>query len=748
MITSTHARSVVRRAFVALVALFAMSVGVPLMAGHASAVNTYTLTLDATRIGGVYLSFDPAISSVLTLICPPTWDETQCNVTGNLMPAGSYGYYRNGGSGSFAGFPYAPGNSVMYANGAPLNWVFGSNNTALPTGEFEFRVIDTSTWATSNLATITLTDGVPIELSTTGVGDLSWSEDLTLVEVRICDDTETTAAGCEQNQLYWYAAEAADASRTLQFDTATEVHDSADNAAATLEAKSYGFVIFGSLNGAAAPRSNLVHSTVPAAPAPDAPTALVSTAGDRSAAVTFTPGAGNGSPITSYEYTIDKGHTVSFFDPAVTQLAVTGLTNGVTYSLKIRAVSTAGNGAWSTAVTLAPVVGALPAATHVAISCVDSVNAWPQVTVMQGADLVLEGDQCDDAYNSDWTDWSGQDSFSSWPGFPSAGEYQGVGPFTWTVATDAAVGPIDELYFPYVGSYDNETGQTVEVTIVQSPAPLVELDSYAPSTATGGTLTYTVDDNGPVSTFAVGWDDAFGQGSDWTNLPSGACPSSFAVLVDGTPVDLDGCGGGADEGMNFWEGSLLSEVPAGAVITLSWDSSLLTTPASGGVTWVGVDQTVRTPVPVKIVGSAGAIDLALNFVVGANITAGGLGVNIEGSNLEPGSTVEGVLRSTPTVIGSGTVAGDGTFSGLFHLPANTPAGAHSITVSGHDADGVAFSVVAWFSVDSHGLVTALSFVAPTLPPTGSALMPIVAIAILLLLVGMHCLTFVRRERAM
>jgi hypothetical protein len=72
-----------------------------------------------------------------------------------------------------------------------------------------------------------------------------------------------------------------------------------------------------------------------------APTALVATPGNNSASIAFTAGANNGSPITNYEYSTNGGSTWTAFSPSQTTspVTITGLTNGITYQVKLHAIS-------------------------------------------------------------------------------------------------------------------------------------------------------------------------------------------------------------------------------------------------------------------------------------------------------------------------------------------------------------------------------------------------------------------------
>jgi hypothetical protein len=116
---------------------------------------------------------------------------------------------------------------------------------------------------------------------------------------------------------------------------------------------------FTTVGGAA--RSYYAALAAPAA-APAAPTTLVATPGSASASIAFTPGADNGAAITNYEYSTNNGSTWTTPSPSVTTspVAISGLTNGTTYQVKLRAINTAGAGTESTAVGVTPV--AAPAA--------------------------------------------------------------------------------------------------------------------------------------------------------------------------------------------------------------------------------------------------------------------------------------------------------------------------------------------------------------------------------------------------
>ncbi|MHB8744800.1 MAG: autotransporter domain-containing protein [Sulfuricaulis sp.] len=96
---------------------------------------------------------------------------------------------------------------------------------------------------------------------------------------------------------------------------------------------------------------------------PSAPTITGITAGSGQLSVAFTAGSNGGSAITNYKYSTDGGSTFTAVSPASTAspIVITGLTNGTTYSVQIKAVNANGDGAASA--TSTGTLGVAPAIT-------------------------------------------------------------------------------------------------------------------------------------------------------------------------------------------------------------------------------------------------------------------------------------------------------------------------------------------------------------------------------------------------
>lgn len=89
---------------------------------------------------------------------------------------------------------------------------------------------------------------------------------------------------------------------------------------------------------------------------PGAPTGLVASPGNQSASIAFTPAPANGSAVLNYEFSLDGGGSWTPFAPpvATSPVTITGLTNGVSYAVQLRAINGLGTGPASATVNVVP----------------------------------------------------------------------------------------------------------------------------------------------------------------------------------------------------------------------------------------------------------------------------------------------------------------------------------------------------------------------------------------------------------
>ncbi len=134
------------------------------------------------------------------------------------------------------------------------------------------------------------------------------------------------------------------------------------------------YTVTGLVNGAAVTFTVSARNAVGAGPAsgasspvtpaalPGQPTNVTAVAGNRSASVTWTAPASNGSAVTGYVVSTVAGASriSTTTAPGTTSVVVSGLVNGTSYSVTVAAVNAVGTGLPSTAVAVAP--GAVPGA--------------------------------------------------------------------------------------------------------------------------------------------------------------------------------------------------------------------------------------------------------------------------------------------------------------------------------------------------------------------------------------------------
>lgn len=87
---------------------------------------------------------------------------------------------------------------------------------------------------------------------------------------------------------------------------------------------------------------------------PESPTIISITPGNQELVVYFTPGYNGGAEITGYQYSIDDGFTFTDATTIESPIVISGLTNGTSYQVVIRAVNSVGTGNDSNMVSATP----------------------------------------------------------------------------------------------------------------------------------------------------------------------------------------------------------------------------------------------------------------------------------------------------------------------------------------------------------------------------------------------------------
>lgn len=245
-----------------------------------------------------------------------------------------------------------------------------ATNGGSPISKIEYSTDNGSTW--TNAGTLAnpfvisgLTNGTSYSVklrATNAIGVSSASASVTGVPAAAptAPRAVTVSAGQESVSVSWSAPSSNNGSEITGYSARAYTASTGGSPAATCSSTTTSCVISGLTNGtlyfidvvainaagtsvASAPRI----SSRPAA-LPGAPTIGTVTAGNTYLSVAFTPGSADANaPITGYQYSLDGGTSWLNTNATASPILITGLTNGTTYSVKIRARSDVGNGAAS-----------------------------------------------------------------------------------------------------------------------------------------------------------------------------------------------------------------------------------------------------------------------------------------------------------------------------------------------------------------------------------------------------------------
>jgi len=340
--------------------------------------------------------------------------------------------------------------------------------------------------------------------------------------------------------------------------------------------------------------------SVTPATVPGVPTITSATPGNQTASIAFTaPGSDGGSPITDYEYELDASGSWTSLGTTSSPATITGLTNGQSYSVAIRAVNAMGNGAGSTPESVTPVT--VPDAPTITSATPDdqSISIAFAAPVSDGGSAIT---------NYEYT----LDSGTNW----------------------TALSPADASSPVAITGLTNGTAYSIALRAVNA------MGAGASSSAVSATPT-------PCVTFTIGYDDlrisAAGGDSEVTVSASGSCPwsatsSAAWLLID--PATASGTGPGSIE---FSVAANATNVERTATITVAGSvASNLTftvTQTRSGLTsgWGLPKYGLGGPPPgesATVFASASA-NRRNNAAVRANGTAVVWGLDTDGQNTVP-----------------------------------------------------------------------------------------------------------------
>lgn len=419
-------------------------------------------------------------------------------------------------------------------------------------------------------------------------------------------------------------------------------------------------------SSASAPSSPVTPLTVPTAP-------IISqiTTGNALLSVAFTAAGDGGNPISTYQYSTDGGATWqtrtvgSTSSPlvisALSTNGTTALANGTTYSVKIRAVNSAGTGSSSTAVSATPTT--IPGAPTSVTSTPGSSSidlAWSAPASNGGAAI------------SDYIIELSTNGGSSWSTFNDG---------TSTATSASVTGLTNGTQYIFRVSAVNSVGTGVASTWTTSVAPRT-----APGTPSNLSLTPG------SSSLAASWTAPSSGGSTITDyvIEYSTDGSVWTTFNDGLSTTASTTISGLTNGTAYYvRVSAVNVAGTGTAVTSATTSTPRTTPSAPSITSI----------------VAGDAELSVRFSAGGT---GGSAITAYQYSINGGSTwVNTVATSSPiTITGltNGTryqvsiravnIVGSGVASNVIASTPRTTPGAPTITsvTAGANQASVAFTL--------------------------------------------------------
>ncbi|GGK10307.1 hypothetical protein GCM10010123_45340 [Pilimelia anulata] len=378
--------------------------------------------------------------------------------------------------------------------------------------------------------------------------------------------------------------------------------------------------------------------TVTPATTPGQPTQLGVVRGDSSLDLTFTPPGNNGgNAITSYQVSTDNGATWSTVTTAAgnggTRTAtVTGLTNGTTYQVRVRAVNGVGAGTASAAEPGTPstVPGAPTGVSAAAGNNTAEVTFTPPASdggaTIAGYEFSTDGG----------TTWA------------TSATTAGAGGTRVATLTNLMNGVSYEVRVRAVNTRGNGPASAPASVVPGTPLPPEEVAIF-----------------GQTSSLAVTWSAPHDNGVPITGYTAYASPGLATCTADGDEHDcvLGGVAGTSYTVTVVAHASGMNSVPSAASnAAIPTAPAVPTTPPETTLLLTTEDGDISTAEP-------------------------GQEIVVLGEGFAPYSTVSITLYSAPVVLGNAVANGSGSFRKAVIVPTSLAAGVHTIIASGVDPDG-------------------------------------------------------------
>lgn len=363
-----------------------------------------------------------------------------------------------------------------------------------------------------------------------------------------------------------------------------------------------------------------------------APTVTAVAPGDAQLSVSFTaPASNGGSVITGYKYSTDDGANWSTSSVRSSPFAITGLSNGTSYDVKLRAVNTKGDGLASNRVAATPNL-----TLNVTYDPVGGSFVTPGTFVSGGTIAVAPTNPTRNGHTfSGWaaTNTGAAISFPYSPG--------GLSDITLFALWEAVV-VVPSLTPTLTGAAS--PAPTPPLTAATTPRPSASATPKRnPSPVPVATATTSPNPTqlSPVPAITIAPSNIFISAPNVGNGITKPEPGMASTFVDGQQLD--------------------------ALVTKTDFDTKLELPNSMSVSLVAVDAAGE---PVAL-SSAGVMELVDKY----SIRASGFG-------FKPDSPVEVWLNSEPKYLGTGFSNFDGTFDNTFSLVRDIPIGVHTLVLYG------------------------------------------------------------------